>query len=113
MFYWYPDYADPFSWFTNLFRSADPPYFNLSYYEDAGARQRRSTALQQLTATDRDAADAAYAGRSSAGSSTRPSRRCSYVAELPARLPRVVDRATSTTRRTRTSCSPTTLRAGA
>ena len=34
MFYWYPDYADPFSWFTSLFRSADPPYFNLSYYED-------------------------------------------------------------------------------
>ncbi len=34
LFYWYPDYADPFSWFINLYRSANPPYFNLSYWDD-------------------------------------------------------------------------------
>jgi peptide/nickel transport system substrate-binding protein len=59
MFYWYPDYADPFSWFTALFRSADPPYFNLSYYKNP-AFDRSVDGLQELTATDRDAAEAEY-----------------------------------------------------
>jgi peptide/nickel transport system substrate-binding protein len=59
MFYWYPDYADPFSWFSSLFLSADPPYFNLSYYENQEF-DRTVDGLQELTATDRDAADADY-----------------------------------------------------
>jgi peptide/nickel transport system substrate-binding protein len=59
LFYWYPDYADPFSWFTSLYKSADPPYFNLAYYENP---QLDATIdkLQELTAADRAAADAAY-----------------------------------------------------
>ena len=34
LFYWWPDYADPSSWFTNLFHTEDPPFFNLSYYSN-------------------------------------------------------------------------------
>jgi peptide/nickel transport system substrate-binding protein len=59
LFYWYPDYADPFSWFTSLYKSADPPFFNLSYYDNP-ALDKTIDSLQELTATDRDAADAAY-----------------------------------------------------
>ena len=57
--YWYPDYADPYSWFTNLFRSASPPYFNLSYYDNP-AFDRKVDSLQELTAVDRAEADATY-----------------------------------------------------
>ena len=57
--YWYPDYADPFSWFTNLFKSANPPYFNLSYYRNASV-DRTIDSLQSLTATDRAKADSTY-----------------------------------------------------
>jgi peptide/nickel transport system substrate-binding protein len=59
LFYWYPDYADPFSWFTSLYKSANPPYFNLSYYDNP-AFDRTVDGLQELTATDRDKADATY-----------------------------------------------------
>ena len=34
LFYWWPDYADPYSWFINLFHTEDPPYFNLTYYSN-------------------------------------------------------------------------------
>jgi peptide/nickel transport system substrate-binding protein len=57
--YWYPDYADPFSWFTSLFKSADPPYFNLSYYDNPKLDQTID-GLQEVTATDRAKADAEY-----------------------------------------------------
>jgi peptide/nickel transport system substrate-binding protein len=57
--YWYPDYADPFSWFTSLFKSADPPYFNLAYYENPQL-DKTIDGLQELTATDRAKADAEY-----------------------------------------------------
>jgi peptide/nickel transport system substrate-binding protein len=59
MFYWYPDYADPYSWFTNLFHSAKPPYFNLSYYDNPQV-DKTIDSLQQLSATDRAKADAEY-----------------------------------------------------
>jgi peptide/nickel transport system substrate-binding protein len=59
VFYWYPDYADPFSWFVNLFHSADEPYFNLSYYENSQL-DGQIDSLQELTATDREKAAAAY-----------------------------------------------------
>ena len=59
--YWYPDYADPFSWFTNLFKSAEPPYFNMSYLKDAKVDATIGK-LQALTATNRGAAANAYAG---------------------------------------------------
>jgi peptide/nickel transport system substrate-binding protein len=32
--YWWPDYADPYTWFTNLLLSEKQPYFNLSYYSN-------------------------------------------------------------------------------
>jgi peptide/nickel transport system substrate-binding protein len=59
LFYWYPDYADPFSWFVNLFRSASPPYFNLSYYKNASTDSTIDS-LQQKTATSHAAASATY-----------------------------------------------------
>ena len=46
LFYWYPDYADAYSWFINLFHSA---------HVDA-----QIDSLESLTATDRTAASAAY-----------------------------------------------------
>lgn len=58
--YWYPDYADAYSWFVNVFRSADKPQFNLSYLKDAGIDQAID-ALPQLTATDRAKAEMSYA----------------------------------------------------
>jgi peptide/nickel transport system substrate-binding protein len=57
--YWFPDYADAFSWFTQLFRSSDKPYFNLSYAKDA-ALDRQIDALQEQAAQGQGAADAAY-----------------------------------------------------
>jgi peptide/nickel transport system substrate-binding protein len=59
MFYWYPDYADPFSWFTNLFHSASPPNFNLSYLKDAKVDSTIDS-LQEQTAVDPDKAAATY-----------------------------------------------------
>ena len=59
IFYWYPDYTDPFSWFINVYRSATPPYFNLSYWEDA-AVDTTIDGLQALTATDRAKAGQEY-----------------------------------------------------
>jgi peptide/nickel transport system substrate-binding protein len=31
---WWPDYADPYTWFTNLLQTEKQPYFNLSYYSN-------------------------------------------------------------------------------
>lgn len=57
--YWYPDYADPFSWFVNIYRSADPPYFNLAYWDDKQVDEVID-GLQAATATDREAAQEQY-----------------------------------------------------
>jgi peptide/nickel transport system substrate-binding protein len=59
LFYWYPDYADPYSWFVNLFRSANPPYFNLSYLASKPV-DTSIDGLQQKTATNKSQAAAAY-----------------------------------------------------
>ena len=59
LFYWYPDYADPFSWFTNLYHSADPVSFNLSYWKDPSV-DSTIDGLQALTATNRSAAQDQY-----------------------------------------------------
>ncbi len=32
--YWWPDYADPYTWFTNLLLTEKQPYFNLSYFSN-------------------------------------------------------------------------------
>jgi peptide/nickel transport system substrate-binding protein len=58
--YWYPDYPDAYSWFFNVFRSADKPQFNLSYLKNTGI-DTAIDGLPQLAATDQLAADQAYA----------------------------------------------------
>ncbi|MBP2707583.1 ABC transporter substrate-binding protein [Microbispora sp. RL4-1S] len=58
--YWYPDYADAYSWFVNVFRSAEPVSFNLSYLKDSGI-DKEIDRLPALTATDQAAAEKAYA----------------------------------------------------
>lgn len=58
--YWYPDYPDAYSWFLNLFRSADPVNFNLTYLDDS-AVDGEIDKLPELTATNRTAAEASYA----------------------------------------------------
>lgn len=57
--YWYPDYADAYSWFANIFHSSAKPYFNLSYLNDP-AVDKQIDSLPALTATDRDLAEQTY-----------------------------------------------------
>ena len=57
--YWYPDYADAFSWFTSLFRSSDEPSFNLSYIKDP-TLDTQIDGLQVEAAKGEEAAQAAY-----------------------------------------------------
>lgn len=57
--YWWPDYPDPFSWFISLFHSEEQPTFNLAYYSDP-EMDAAIDAIQSLTVTDRDAAEATY-----------------------------------------------------
>ncbi|TDD42670.1 ABC transporter substrate-binding protein [Nonomuraea terrae] len=57
--YWWPDYADGYSYFGNVFRSADPPELNLAYLRDQGLDALLDT-LPELTVTDRPAAQQAY-----------------------------------------------------
>ena len=59
LFYWYPDYADPYSWFVNLFHSENPPYFNLSYLASKPV-DTTIDSLQATTATSHAKANAAY-----------------------------------------------------
>jgi peptide/nickel transport system substrate-binding protein len=57
--YWYPDYPDAYSWFLNVFKSADKPQFNLSYLKNAEI-DAAIDKLPELTATDRTAAEQEY-----------------------------------------------------
>lgn len=57
--YWYPDYADAFSWFTSLFRSSDEPSFNLSYLKDT-TLDGEIDGLQEKAAAGGATADDAY-----------------------------------------------------
>lgn len=59
MMYWYPDYADAFSWFTSLFRSSAAPSFNLSYIKDTQL-DSQIDALQEKAAAGGATADTAY-----------------------------------------------------
>jgi peptide/nickel transport system substrate-binding protein len=34
LFYWYPDYADPYSWFVNCYTTQNPPVWNFTGYSD-------------------------------------------------------------------------------
>jgi peptide/nickel transport system substrate-binding protein len=57
--YWYPDYADAYSWFINVFHSAEPPFFNLSYWNNPVA-DKLIDSLPALTAVTPPLAQAAY-----------------------------------------------------
>jgi peptide/nickel transport system substrate-binding protein len=57
--YWYPDYADAFSWFTQLFHSSAKPYFNLSYAKDP-ALDKQIDGLQEEAAKGTEQANTAY-----------------------------------------------------
>ncbi|MFH0751282.1 MAG: ABC transporter substrate-binding protein [Chloroflexota bacterium] len=59
LMYWWPDYADPFSWFISLFHSEETPSFNLAYYSNS-ALDAQIDGIQALTATNRDQAAAEY-----------------------------------------------------
>lgn len=57
--YWWPDYANPYSWFVNLFRTESKPYFNLSYYSNPKLDVTMDRA-EKLAATDRAASTELY-----------------------------------------------------
>jgi peptide/nickel transport system substrate-binding protein len=57
--YWWPDYADPYSWFVNLLATEKQPYFNLSYYSNP-ALDKQINQVESLVATDRTAGQALY-----------------------------------------------------
>jgi peptide/nickel transport system substrate-binding protein len=57
--YWWPDYADGYSWFGNVFHSGNPPVFNLAYLRDQGLDALLDT-VPELTVTDKPAAQRTY-----------------------------------------------------
>jgi peptide/nickel transport system substrate-binding protein len=57
--YWWPDYADPYSWFINLLHSEKTPYFNLSYYANP-ALDHQINRIEPLVATNPSAAASLY-----------------------------------------------------
>jgi peptide/nickel transport system substrate-binding protein len=59
IFYWWPDYPDPVSWFFNLFRTEEPPFFNLAYYSNP-ALDAQIDEVSSVAATDRDEATQMY-----------------------------------------------------
>jgi peptide/nickel transport system substrate-binding protein len=59
LFYWWPDYADPYSWFINLFRTEAKPNFNLAYYSNPSL-DHLINSVESLAATDRPKAVDAY-----------------------------------------------------
>ena len=59
MEYWWPDYADPYSWFANLLQTENPPYYNLSYYSNASL-DRMISQVKPLVAVNKPAAEQLY-----------------------------------------------------
>jgi peptide/nickel transport system substrate-binding protein len=59
IFYWWPDYPDPVSWFFNLFRTEEQPFFNLAYYSN-GELDSMIDEASVVAATDRDEATSMY-----------------------------------------------------
>jgi peptide/nickel transport system substrate-binding protein len=57
--YWWPDYADPYSWFVNTLETESPPYFNLSYYSNKSL-DNMINSVEPLVATNTSAADQLY-----------------------------------------------------
>ena len=59
MEYWWPDYPDPYSWFSNLLETESPPNFNLSYYSNPSL-DKQINSVEPLVATDKSAAAQVY-----------------------------------------------------
>lgn len=59
VFYWWPDYPDPYSWFVNLFKTEDKPFFNLAYYSNPKLDRMISQA-EPLAASNRPRAIRLY-----------------------------------------------------
>jgi peptide/nickel transport system substrate-binding protein len=59
MEYWWPDYADPYSWFVNLLLSEKQPFFNLSYYSNQ-TLDKQINHVESLVATNPSAGSALY-----------------------------------------------------
>jgi peptide/nickel transport system substrate-binding protein len=59
LMYWWPDYADPYSWFINLYHCQNPPNFNLSYYCDSQLDSTMASA-EKAAASDRSRAADLY-----------------------------------------------------
>jgi peptide/nickel transport system substrate-binding protein len=59
MEYWWPDYADPYSWFVNLLQTEKQPFFNLSYYSNP-ALDKQINSVESLVATNPAAGSAMY-----------------------------------------------------
>jgi peptide/nickel transport system substrate-binding protein len=59
LMYWWPDYADPYSWFINLFHSESSPYYNLCYYSNPQLDKMMSQAESDAS-TNRAQAVALY-----------------------------------------------------
>ncbi|MBX5476231.1 MAG: ABC transporter substrate-binding protein [Clostridia bacterium] len=60
MMYWWPDYANPYSFLWNMFHSEDTVNFNLAYYSNPEFDKLIDDA-NQISATDRAQAEAKYA----------------------------------------------------
>ena len=56
---WWPDYADPYTWFSNLLQTEKSPYFNLSYYSNS-ALDKQINKVEPLLATNRTAGEQLY-----------------------------------------------------
>jgi peptide/nickel transport system substrate-binding protein len=59
LFYWWPDYADPYSWFINLFHSATPVSYNLAYYDNPSVNGMIDK-VESVAATSRAKATSMY-----------------------------------------------------
>jgi peptide/nickel transport system substrate-binding protein len=59
MEYWWPDYADPYSWFVNLLATEKQPFFNLSYYSNP-VLDKQINQVESLVATNRAAGQQLY-----------------------------------------------------
>ena len=59
LMYWWPDYADPYSWFINLYKSEATPYFNLSYFSNTTMDEQIGK-VEQTLAVNKAAGAALY-----------------------------------------------------
>lgn len=59
MMYWWPDYADPYSWFINLFHTEKKPVFNLDYYSNAKL-DKQIDSVESVLAVDKSKASQMY-----------------------------------------------------